>query len=781
MPNRHASFFAEGEHGCLSHGCYPSAGYYFSSRFLVRKAVSLLAICFLLSFIPVGEASLIASSSIQRCTNTGDEPIACSKKMIVTLTVDGGQAAGTEEIAYVNTATDTTQSGSTVEFEPVVLTLSRSTVLYRYPVYYRQNYNAKPYEEDISGTLLNRCNAELSASKATCGVAYNGSTLIPYSQGFCCDCSVCASLGLCKASSRANQCNILSAYTSAACLRFGTRWYAGYTIGTYSTWYTINITVSSNVTSSGSSVVQQKAVLSLSPDQVGDSSTTYGILARLIGDFNPTEQALDLTTKMLFVPVLPTNDARVKAGVSEWMIISTSLVTLDGRDCDKIGVSYEAFASQGNACYLDPGSCLNSQLEDYRTTDQTSIANGGRGSYMATSLGDFALKRFTSNTTGAVSPYIAYTITSPAATMITLTLSADDLQYIVSVASGKIVSAYLNKDVLAASTTDGILYVTVQSTGSIVSRFTVGVQCTDTIFPITAQVASIAARATQQFQFNVFAQDINQNGEATCTVTLRDSQESVVDTYNVTFEVSAVVYTNGTQGGGSDNTATSVSSSSTSGCSRCNFLNFSCAFSNWCIKMIVANVAFVLGGIILLVLLIRFRKLLCCCCSGGGGGGKSHRRRSSSSDHGTPARRRKQNTGADEDKEGGNELVYSLMASIRQLQMQHSMAAAPPPPPAITYYTDPTSDSVDSPPRWPEQQQLLPQARGNYNQYYDRRYGVNDYQVSASRSPSPPLSIVMDRTGMEWGHQPYGASPHASMRMPPSPQRSLRMSRGYPY
>lgn len=62
--------------------------------------------------------------------------------------------------------------------------------------------------------------------------------------------------------------------------------------------------------------------------------------------------------------------------MSKWMFIAKEAVTLDGSQCDKIGVSYEAFQNQGNKCGMIIGSCLKNQLEDFNAEDLKRINKG---------------------------------------------------------------------------------------------------------------------------------------------------------------------------------------------------------------------------------------------------------------------------------------------------------------------------------------------------------------------------------------------------------------------
>lgn len=57
---------------------------------------------------------------------------------------------------------------------------------------------------------------------------------------------------------------------------------------------------------------------------------------------------------------------------SMWMLLERLRFTIDGFECNKIGVGYEAFNGQPNLCSSPFWSCLHNQLWNYR---DVSIAN----------------------------------------------------------------------------------------------------------------------------------------------------------------------------------------------------------------------------------------------------------------------------------------------------------------------------------------------------------------------------------------------------------------------
>ncbi|KPI83796.1 hypothetical protein ABL78_7160 [Leptomonas seymouri] len=635
----------------LAHDAFPLNGCWFfcrgtrSKQRLIVKGVGcptyhclrflcLLFLCTSLLLAQQATATLVASSKISYCSDAGDRALNCTKKMMVSLTVEAVQQAGEESFVLLKSALDETvsagtSSNKTVNFSPISITTSRSAVRYRYPIFYVQNYNAKPYEATVKGKMLNQCNAELDADKATCGVALDPTRkAIPFSQGFCCDCSMCQTLGFCEPNARANMaCNVFDAYTTASCLRFGPRWYSGYTIGAYVTWFTLNVTVSRNVTDStapeGSGVaqrtVQQTAVLQLSPSVLDDAAEgAWGVSARLIGSFSPTNQPLDLTSHMLFAPVLPLKDERVQAGAAEWMLLPSRLVTLDGTECNKVGVSYEAFASQGNKCNLIPGSCLSSQLEDYRTSDLARVAEGKKAQYMATGYGNFDVEQLENTNVGldgALSPYISYTAVSSSAAMIVLTVSADDLEYIVGMANGRILSAALNSATLEVNTRDGVLSVVVQNVATVTGRLVVSVQgCSGGVLPMAAQVVSLAAQQQSNVSFNVYMLSSTASGKASCTVIVRNAEASITDSRVINWMVTDTVFSNGTQGGngGGHNGSSSEEFSATT-CTACGTLNILCAYRRNCHWLFLLDLLIYLIIVAAFFGVLWFRHIFCCC------------------------------------------------------------------------------------------------------------------------------------------------------------------------
>ena len=56
--------------------------------------------------------------------------------------------------------------------------------------------------------------------------------------------------------------------------------------------------------------------------------------------------------------------------------------TLDGNECDKIGVGFFAFNSQSEKCNVEAGSCLNNQIYHLYESDIQKMQQGKNPEYL---------------------------------------------------------------------------------------------------------------------------------------------------------------------------------------------------------------------------------------------------------------------------------------------------------------------------------------------------------------------------------------------------------------
>jgi hypothetical protein len=341
----------------------------------MHRAISMALLAVAMSLLLAARltvATLISSSQLELCYRSNGSvavnDIPCTKKFVVSVTLDGGQNA-TEEIVYWQSAVDATTQQHYTLSAPIRISLTKSRPLTVYPLTYERNFNAKPRESTIYTTLTPKCKDSPSDGSPTCGRFYDDAGApMEFSEGFCCSCNICQLFGLCGNDDRGNsRCALFNTAAAAACLRFDDLWYSGYRIGAAQTWYRITVRISGNNVSSE---------LLLGPDRLAAVSPAAAVSARLIGDFAPFLQPINLEGTYLFVPATPASNSRVQAGKSEWLLVPRDRVTVDGRECNKIGVSFEGFTTQPSRCDAPTGSCLHNQLLDLRLEDDARVRQG---------------------------------------------------------------------------------------------------------------------------------------------------------------------------------------------------------------------------------------------------------------------------------------------------------------------------------------------------------------------------------------------------------------------
>ncbi|KAK4535355.1 hypothetical protein CDCA_CDCA04G1380 [Cyanidium caldarium] len=556
------------------------------------------------------------------------------------------------------------------------ISLVKSEIVLHYPVYYVRDFNNQPseviYSSNAEGPftwLSNQCVDSWSSSDPTCGYAYSppNSTApqdrILYSQGFCCRCSTSELLGLSSQYIRGGlKCDLLDLSQpsqSAHCLRFDSLWYSAFQIGTPNVDFSIqvNVTTCDYVGNDSSLAASEKPppsqnlgnrtrqvsscstqILQLSPGEPYVTSLNGKLSARAIGDFDPWEGTPSYVEKWLFVPSIctDTNDEwclqRISMNSTEtarWMLIDTTHVTLSGADCDKIGVSYSAFANEGNRCGRLPQSCLHDQLQTYYETDLKILEAGATGNYFVTFFG-----RFDSNGLRETDPLLRFKTNRIQATEVRLEFAADDIFDVVNVANGRFIKSQSYVTTAVAQSRGAELHLALLSEGSQAgfSQFTVSALCGPFIAPIPAQTVTLAAGARANVTMSLDIEDAHA-GSAACNCTLVNSVGISVDSIRITFNVSARDTSKGAQGGSDSRTAGNATSTSSTlapggSCSACGgFFDITCFLSNVCLANIFAFSLVIVG---LLLILCCFRgvisKMLCCCCRSEDFGGRISRR-----------------------------------------------------------------------------------------------------------------------------------------------------------
>eukprot|EP01004_Peranema_trichophorum_P010257 NODE_902_length_2259_cov_40.073034_g769_i0.p1 GENE.NODE_902_length_2259_cov_40.073034_g769_i0~~NODE_902_length_2259_cov_40.073034_g769_i0.p1 ORF type:complete len:365 (+),score=50.32 NODE_902_length_2259_cov_40.073034_g769_i0:1025-2119(+) len=302
------------------------------------------------------------------------------------------------------------------------------------------------------------------------------------------------------------------------------------------------------------------------------------------------------------------------------MILDSNMFDFQGTQCDRIGVSFEAFYSQSERCRKMAGSCLKGQIDDYRQSDLNKIASGLVADYIIkfSMYGNLSMYRMTSTQkmiplskvdTKQVSskPYLGQIVKQKQATLITLEFVADDIQFITNVANGKIMS--INSSNFESNSKNGKMVVIIWSSGEVPSQFYVGVMdCSLGVVSVAEQQATINPKSIYQFEFDIRVENTKTQMNQ-CNVTLKNSIFQVIDSKITTFTSTDTIKSQGAQSG----TASPIQGDvikvprvpSSPSCSDCPVYNPLCFLKSLCIKELFAQFAS-LFTIVILIIVIAF-------------------------------------------------------------------------------------------------------------------------------------------------------------------------------
>eukprot|EP01083_Nonionella_stella_P033830 92578_1 len=129
---------------------------------------------------------------------------------------------------------------------------------------------------------------------------------------------------------------------------------------------------------------------------------------------------------MLFVPSVPRTHERIRKGPSAWMLIDREWISQDGRTCSKIGASYPAHKHETDKCNKRVASCLNNQPEDFHKKGRNFLDSFGIADVPYTDNNSQVFLQFSSDESKK--------------SAVTLTLVADEVQFALNRANGRIVN-----------------------------------------------------------------------------------------------------------------------------------------------------------------------------------------------------------------------------------------------------------------------------------------------------------------------------------------------------
>jgi hypothetical protein len=486
----------------------------------------MLILLLVLIYSNIALSLIISKSDLEKCVQTNTtSSLNCTNKLVVTLSVENGKMGDTDYMeAFISEATSDNNLKRLKN--PYKITVSKTPVYAEYPVTYVQDFNYRPTEQIIQSDVFSCRDGDLSPDP-TCGWVYNNSTIVEYSQGFCCKCDFSQILGIDTTTrSRGSSCSIFnlgSGSATAHCLRFDKLWFSAYEIKKYRINYNIDISITKKEEKNGTEEFVTRSI-SISPS---NSIAKYrDMIAYLVGDFSPPSPPEDYSIYYLTIPTHPHTHPMVREGILNWMLIPKLFFCLDGREFDKIGISYYAFRSH-SGCQMRVGDCLKNQIYDFYLSDIKAILGGKRSKYI---ISQDETKEFVySNNTNKI---FSYKLNGMFNTLITLEIVADNIRYVTNVSVGKI--DYMIISNFESISNDGLMETQITNTGDLTAKFYVSFNCTEYILPILSLEIFLSAYETKIIKTSIF--NLNSDfRQHMCTCILKDALIEINDKFTVIF------------------------------------------------------------------------------------------------------------------------------------------------------------------------------------------------------------------------------------------------------
>ncbi|GMH43713.1 hypothetical protein BSKO_11635 [Bryopsis sp. KO-2023] len=329
----------------------------------------------------------------------------------------------------------------------------------------------------------------------------------------------------------------------------------GFEMSSAQTDFEIKVKMQNNVDSGAPRNVTSEVdseQLILSPAEPHKLSENRTVEAELLGDLAGYNEIPSMSNKMLMIPFHSGSDPATALATNQdqWMLIDKTEISLDGRECDRVGTSFTAFRYQSGACQKPVGSCLSNQLLDRYEKDLNRTRDGLTPLHLlGRYTGQPAIGKAPS-TAGSGALILQFPITQIRNSIVTLSVQADSLRFVINASPGEILSAQVCKFAnvtcggFEALTDVGYLTVEVKNTGYIQADYTATVSnCSVGVIDMGAQKVALQAGQSEQLpSFLVRMSSDAQQDDLFCWVGLRDSLGELTDTKEVNFYVNQTAY-----------------------------------------------------------------------------------------------------------------------------------------------------------------------------------------------------------------------------------------------
>ncbi|CAL9191097.1 unnamed protein product [Musa hybrid cultivar] len=474
---------------------------------------------------------ILSKSKLERCIKaSGSDSVDCEKKIVLNMAVPSGSSGGEASIVaeLVEVEENDTQHMQTIRSPPII-TIKKSAAYAVYELIYIRDVPYKPEEFYVK---TRKCKPDASAKvvKFCERLRDQNGHIIEHTQPICCPCgpqhrvpSSCGNFFDKLMKGKAN---------TAHCLRFLGDWFHIFGIGKRSLGFSILIEVKKG--SSLSEVI-------VGPENRTVLSNDKFLRVNLIGDFVGYTSLPSFEDFYLVIPRSgpPGQPENLGQNFSRWMLLERVRFSLDGLECNKIGVSYEAYRNQPTFCSSPYWSCLHNQLWHFWEADQNRIGRNQPPQYMV----ERRFERINQHPNAGTHTF-SVGITEVLNTNLLIELSADDIEYVYQRSPGKILSIKI--PTFEALSQFGTATITTKNIGELEASYSLTFHCLSGVSYMAEQFFIMKPDEEVTRSFYVYP-TTDQAARYQCAAILKGSDFSVLDQAECQFTTTATVLENGSQ------------------------------------------------------------------------------------------------------------------------------------------------------------------------------------------------------------------------------------------
>ncbi|KAK4748597.1 hypothetical protein SAY87_015183 [Trapa incisa] len=496
--------------------------------------VALLLLIFLCQVderVIVAGTQILSKSKLDKCVKASDsDTLNCTRKIVLDLAVPSGSSGGEASlVAEIVEAEENSTSKMQNLRVPPVITINKSSVYAIYELLYIRDVPFKPQEYFVK-TRKCESDADARVVKICERLRDEDGHVIEHTQPICCPCgpqrrvpSSCGNVFDKMLKGKAN---------TAHCLRFPGDWFHVFGIGQRSLGFSVRVEVKAG---------KRISEVVVGPEMRTATSNDNFLRVNLIGDFAGYTNIPSFEDFYLVIPrqADPGQPQNLGTNFSMWMLLERVRFTLDGLECNKIGIGYEAFNGQPNFCSSPLWSCLHNQLWNFWEADQNRLRRNQLPLYGV----EGRFERINQHP-NAGSHSFSIGVTEVLNTNLLLELSADDIEYVFQRSPGKILSVTI--PTFEALTQLGVATVTTQNIGEVEASYSLMFDCSKGISLTEEQFFIVKPNEVTTRSFKLHP-TTDQAAKYICAAILKDSDFSEIDRAECQFSTTATVFDNGSE------------------------------------------------------------------------------------------------------------------------------------------------------------------------------------------------------------------------------------------